>query len=45
MPEDREDAELVEFTSEPGPPLADPEFEERLRRELWALLQRLAGAG
>ena len=45
MPKDREDPELVEFMSDPGPPQADPEFEERLRRELWSLLQRLAEEG
>ena len=35
------DAELAEFASfEPTSP-ADPEFRERLRAELWILLERL----
>ncbi len=38
------DAELAEF-AEPGPgslPSADPAFRERLRAELWELLDRLS---
>lgn len=35
--------ELLEFLEADALPVAvDPEFRERLRRELWALVQRLA---
>jgi hypothetical protein len=41
-PPEPTDAELAEFAErEPIPP-ADPAFRERLRAELWELLERLA---